>query len=63
MYDGERGIALDTIQENPVSSQIDLGYTKLFHISFVTSVSFLTCEVGLVDSLEFKQGNQGSLRL
>ena len=40
VYDGERGIALEPMQENRVSSLVDLGYTMLFHIPAVTSVSF-----------------------
>ena len=60
-YDGELGIALEPRQGNPASSRVDLGYTELFHISAVTSVSFYTCEGVLGDSLEFPQANQGSL--
>ena len=51
MYDGERGIALEIMQANRVSFRVELGYTKLFHIPAVTSVSFKTCEVFLGDSL------------
>ena len=40
LYDGERGIALKPMQGNWSSSQADLGYTELFHIPAVTSVSF-----------------------
>ena len=40
LYDGERGIALKSIQGNWSSFQVDLGYTKLFHIPAWTSVSF-----------------------
>ena len=54
---GERGFALDPIERNRVSSQVDLGYTKLFHIPLVTSVSFVTSEGLLGDSLEFQQAN------
>ena len=39
-YDGERGIAMKPMQGNWSSFQVDLGYTKLFHIPAVTSVSF-----------------------
>ena len=40
LYDGERGIVLKPMQGNWSSFQVDLGYTKLFHILAVTSVSF-----------------------
>ena len=40
LYDGERGIALKPMQGNWSSFQVDLGYTELFHISAVISVSF-----------------------
>ena len=40
LYDGERGIALKPMQGNSSSFQLDLGYTTLFHIPEVTSVSF-----------------------
>ena len=40
LYDGEWGIALKIIQGNRSSFQVDLGYTELFDIPAVTSVSF-----------------------
>ena len=40
VYDGERGIALKPMQGNQLSFRVDLGYTELFHIPAVTSVSF-----------------------
>ena len=40
LYDGEEGIALKPMQGNWSSFQVDLGYTELFHIPAVTSVSF-----------------------
>ena len=39
LYDGERGIALKPMQGYWSSFQVDLGYTELFHIPAVTSVS------------------------
>ena len=63
MYDGERGIALEPMQGNQASSQVDLGYTELFHILAVTSVSFQDCEGVFGDSLESHQANQGSLHI
>ena len=40
LSDGEWGIALKPIEGNWSSFQVDLGYTELFHIPAVTSVSF-----------------------
>ena len=40
MYDVECGMALEPMQENLASSRVDLGYSELFHIPSVTSVSF-----------------------
>ena len=40
LYDGERGIDLKPMQGNRSSFLFDLGYTELFHIPAVTSVSF-----------------------
>ena len=36
MFDGERGMSLEPMQENWASSRVDLGYTELFHIATVT---------------------------
>ena len=40
LYDEEQGIALKPMQGNWSSFQVDLGYTELFHIAAMTSVSF-----------------------
>ena len=40
LYDGERGITLKPMHRNWSSFQVNLGYSKLFHIPAVTSVSF-----------------------
>ena len=40
VYDGEWRIVLEPMQGNRASSRVDLGYTVLFHIPAVTSVSF-----------------------
>ena len=50
LYDGEWGIALKPMQGNWSSSQANLGYTELFHIPVVTSVSFQACEGLLGDA-------------
>ena len=39
-YDGEWSIALKPVHGNWSSLQLDLGYTEVFHIPAVTSVSF-----------------------
>ena len=39
MFDGERGMALEPMQGNWASSQVDLDYTELFHVAAVTSRS------------------------
>ena len=63
MYDWEQGIALEPMQGNWASSRVDLGYTELFHIPAVKSVSFNTCEGVPGDTLEFFQANQGSFHV
>ena len=40
IYDVECGIALEPMQGNRASSPVDLGYTEMFPIPPVTSVSF-----------------------
>ena len=57
VFDVERGMALDPMQGNQASSLVDFGYTYLFHIPEVTSLSFSTCERVLRDFLEFHQAN------
>ena len=57
VYDVEHGIAIEPIEGQWASSQVDLGYTKLFCISDVTSVFFSSCDSDLWDSLEFHQAN------
>ena len=59
----EQGIALDPIEGSRAASRVDLGYTEKFHIPLVTSVSFVTSEGLLGDSLEFQQANQGALHV
>ena len=50
-YDVDWGITLKPMQGTWSSFQVDLGYTELFDIPAVTSVSFKTCEGFLGDSL------------
>ena len=40
MYDVERRMALEPMQGNRASSHVELGYTELFRVPAVTSVSF-----------------------
>ena len=40
LYDGEWCITLKPMQGNWPSFEFDLGYTELFHIPAVTSMSF-----------------------
>ena len=40
VYVVESGMALAPMQGNRASSRIELGYTDLFHVHVVTSVSF-----------------------
>ena len=40
MYDVAPEMALESMQVNQASSLVDLGYTELFRIPAVTSVSF-----------------------
>ena len=40
MYDVECRMAVEPMQGNRASSQVDLGCTEIFHIPVVTSVSF-----------------------
>ena len=57
----ELRMALEPMQGNWASSWIDLGYTDVFPIPAVTSGYFQNFESGLGDSMEFHQGNKGSL--
>ena len=61
--DVERGMAMDPMQAKCASSCVDLGYTNLFCIPEVTSLFFTSCDSVLGDSLQFLQGNPGSLQL
>ena len=40
VYDVEGGMAMEPMQGKWASSRVDLGYTELFHVPAVTSVSF-----------------------
>ena len=63
VYDVECEIAMDSMKGKCASSCVDLGYTNLFCILELTSVFFSCCDSVLGDSLQFHQGNRGSLCL
>ena len=63
VYDVECEMAMDSMKGKCASSWVYLGYTNLFCILEVTSVFFSCCDSVLGDSLQFHQGNRGSLRL
>ena len=63
VYDVECVMAMDSMNGKCASSWADLGYTNLFCIPEVTSVFFSCWDSVLGDSLQFHQGNRGSLRL
>ena len=61
--DVEFEMAMDSMKGKCASSLVDLGYTHLFCIPELTSVFLSCCDNVLGDSLQFHQGNRGSLRL
>ena len=63
VYDVECEMAINSMKGKCASSWVDLGYTNLFCIPEVTSVFFSCFDRVLGDSLQFHQGNLGSLRL
>ena len=63
VYDVECEMATASMKGKCASSLVDLGYINLFCIPEVTSVFFSFCDSVLGDSLQFHQGNRGSLRL
>ena len=63
VYDVKCEMAMDSMKGKCSSSRVDLGYTNLFCIPEVRSVFFSCCDCVLGDSLQFHQGNRGSLRL
>ena len=63
VYDVVCELAMDSMKGKCALSSVDLGYTNLFCIPEVKSVFFSCCDSVLEDSLQFHQGNRGSLRL
>ena len=63
VYDVECEMSMDSMKGKCASSWVDLGYTNLFCIPEVTSVFLSCCDSVLRDSLQFHQGNRGSLHL
>ena len=56
-------MVMEPKQGKLASSQFDLGYTELFCVPEVTSVFFSSYDSVVGESLEFIQGNCGSLRV
>ena len=54
-------MVMEPMQGKLASSQFDLGHTDIFCIPEVTSVFISSCHSVFGDSLEFNQGNRGSL--
>ena len=63
VYDVERDMAMHSMKGKCASSCVDFGYTNLVCIPEVISVFFSCCDSVLGYSLQFHQGNRGSLRL
>ena len=63
LYDVECEMAMDSMKGKCDSSWVDLAYTNLFCILEVTSWFFPCCDSVLGYSLQFDQGNRGSLCL
>ena len=63
VYDVECERAMDSMKGKCASSCIDLRNKNLFCIPEVTSVFLSFCESVLGDSLQFHQGNRGSILL
>ena len=61
VYDVESEMAMDSMKGKCAWSWVDLGYMNVFYIPEVTSVFFSCCDSVLGDSLQFHQGNRGSL--
>ena len=61
VYDVEEEMAMDSMKGKCASSWVDLGCTNQFCVPEVTSVFFSSCGSVVGYSLEFNQGNQGSL--
>ena len=61
VYDVEWETAMDSMHGKCALSWVDLRYTNQFCVPEVTSVFFSSCDSVVGDSLEFNQGNRGSL--
>ena len=48
---------MEPVKGKWASSQVDLGYTKLFYIPEVLAVFLSSCDSGLEDSLVFHQAH------
>ena len=57
LYDMEQGISMEPMKGKWASSRVDMGYTEIFCIPEVTTVSVSSCDSGLGDSLVFLQAH------
>ena len=63
LYDVDGGVVMEPMQGKLASSQFDFGYPEQSCIPGVTSEFFSSGDCVVGDSLEFNQGNRGSLRV
>ena len=56
-------MVMEIMQGKLASSQFDLGYTEIFCVPEVRSVFLFSCDSVVAYSLEFNEGNRGSLRV
>ncbi len=60
MFDGERGMALESMQVKRASSRVDLGPMELLRDAGVTSGSLSTSDSVFEDCLDIHQASRGS---
>ena len=60
MFDGERGMALESMQGKRASSRVDFEYMDFRRDAGVTSGSLSTCDSVLADCLDIHQASRGS---
>ena len=63
LYDVDRGLVMEPMQQKLASFQFHFGYTEQFCIPGVTSVFFLSCDSVAGESLEFTQANRVSVHV
>ena len=60
MFDGERGMALESMQGKRASTRVDFEYMELLREAGVTSGYLSTCDSVLADCLEIHHASRGS---